>query len=64
MPRYFICSSAPRSEHWAGDDTYVEPLIPAIHVSEHTATDTGILDLNGNAIMRHPREMGFGKDID
>lgn len=28
----------------------------------HEATDTGLVDANGYAIMRAPNPMGFGKD--
>lgn len=62
MPRYFTRPVA--SEHWTEDEVFVAPLIPSLQVADHTATDTGVLDVRGNAIMRYPREMGFGRDID
>lgn len=31
-------------------------------VSDHNATDTGLLDANGYTIMRAPNPIGFGKD--
>jgi hypothetical protein len=33
-------------------------------VSDHEATDTGLIDTNGDPIMRAPNPMGFGKDAD
>ena len=39
---------------------------PTLHhtptVSDHVAIDTGLVDLNGDPIMRAPYPMGFGKD--
>lgn len=34
--------------------------VPA--VSDHEAADTGLLDMNGDTIMRAPNPIGFGKD--
>ena len=33
-----------------------------ITVDEHVATDTGLLDADGNIIWRTPNPVGFGKD--
>lgn len=58
MARYF---SKPRAEadcdHWT-----LDRLEPVPTVSDHEATDTGLLDLNGEAIMRAPNPIGFGRD--
>lgn len=57
--RYFI-----RSRAWVADDD-VWPADVAGHipsVSGHSAIDTGLLDANGDTIMRAPNPMGFGKD--
>jgi hypothetical protein len=57
--RYFV---RPRqAETVAYYDDYV-PLLPNLSVSDHTATDTGLVDANGNPIMRSPRPIGFGRD--
>lgn len=61
MARYFIIRARPvRAE----DDDYYPTrnswFIPT--VSDHEGTDTGLVDQNGNAIMRAPRPMGFGRD--
>lgn len=39
------------------DGSYIHDFVPC--VSEHVATDTGLVDKNGNAIMRMPNPMGF-----
>lgn len=31
-------------------------------VSDHDATDTGLIDANGDPIMRAPNPIGFGRD--
>lgn len=63
MPRYF--SKRPRSDGWAGDDLYDDErggMLLELTVDEHVATDTGLLDADGNAIWRGPNPVGFGKD--
>lgn len=58
MPRYF--TKRPRA-----DDEYWEPTTPlltSIEVCDHEAVDTGLIDADGNAIMRAPNPLGFGKD--
>lgn len=59
MARYF---SKPRA--WVADDLYDEdaPMIPALTVSDHEATDTGLLDADGNTIWRAANPIGFGRD--
>lgn len=59
MSRYFV-----RARGYVEDDVWAtEPgRIPDICVPEHEATNTGLLDVNGSAIMRAPNPMGFGKD--
>lgn len=61
MPRYF---SQRRKALWVEDedawDAASTDHIPT--VSDHEATDTGLLDVNGDTIMRAPNPIGFGKD--
>lgn len=57
MPRYF---SRPRA--WVEDDVYVDPPQFVPSVPEHVAIDTGLIDADGNAIMRAPNPIGFGKN--
>lgn len=61
MPRYFT-----RPRGYVADDLDASdyPLIPEIHVPEHVPIDTGLLDANGDAIMREPRPVGFGRDAE
>jgi len=59
MSRYFT-----RPRAWIEDDgaweSGAQSHVPT--VSDHQATDTGLLDANGDAIMRAPNPCGFGKD--
>lgn len=43
------------------DEWLRDPLIPTITVSDHEATDTGLVNQRGDPIMRAPNEMGFHK---
>lgn len=63
MTRYF--SKRPSSEGWCGDDLFDDErggFVPSISVDEHVATDTGLLDADGNTIWRAPNPLGFGRD--
>ena len=56
-PRYFV-----QRRTKADDDDYFwrEPVAEHIPVvSDHEATDTGLIDREGNAIPRAPNPMGF-----
>jgi len=58
MSRYFVqrCTKPARSFDWD------EPTGNAWHIPvapEHEAADTGLLDVNGDPIMRAPNQMGF-----
>ncbi|WP_343518101.1 hypothetical protein [Sphingomonas sp.] len=57
MSRYFTKGKnlRPRAD-WL-DEEY--PLIPPLTVDDHEATDTGILDGDGDTIWRAPNPMGF-----
>lgn len=61
MPRYF---SARRKALWVEDedawDAPIQSHVPT--VCNHEAIDTGLLDSNGDPIMRAPNPIGFGKD--
>ena len=57
MPHYF---TTPRKA-WIADP-FTEDDRPMTHVptvSDHEATDTGLIDEHGNTIWRAPRAMGF-----
>lgn len=62
MPRYF---TRPRSL-WVEDDfEHPDPRHdPLPEVSDHVATDTGLVDQYGDAIMRAPNPIGFGRRDD
>jgi hypothetical protein len=62
MSRYFTRRMVhrPRAD-WLDDDS---PLIPSLEVDDHEAVETGIIDLEGNPILRAPNPMGFGRDED
>jgi len=60
--RYF---TRPRPQVTRSDDDGYYPVgnswsVPT--VSDHEATDTGLLDVNGDPIMRAPNPIGFGRD--
>jgi len=58
MSRYFSRGTKPVRSDWLDDE---RPLIPTIDVPEHEAVETGLLDEHGNAIMRAPNPIGFGR---
>lgn len=53
MSRYFT----ERKAAYTYDGNYIHDHVPS--VPEHVATDTGLLDRNGERIMRAPRPIGF-----
>lgn len=57
MSRYFAAPK--RTRAWIEDEIYDEPMRHIPTVSDHEATDTGIIDLNGNTFWRAPEPMGF-----
>lgn len=62
MSRYFVQKRQPPLR--ASDDDWV-PVGNSWHVplvADHEAVDTGLLDANGDPIMRAPNPMGFGRD--
>lgn len=50
-----------RAKAWvAGEDAYPVDIATSIPtVCDHEATDTGLIDASGDAIMRAPNPMGF-----
>lgn len=62
MARYFTRPAAKAVIR--ADDYWPEapPYVTNLTVSDHEATDTGLLDASGDAIMRAPNPIGFGKD--
>lgn len=60
MPRYFTTRASSR-RLWVEDETFANegPLMPSLSVSDHEATDTGLLDHRGDCIMRAPNPVGF-----
>lgn len=59
MPRYFTrraAKASTRSDGWWNDEGLV---LNNLSVSDHEAADTGLIDVNGEAIMRAPNPMGF-----
>jgi hypothetical protein len=60
MSRYF---SAPRARLRVDSEGMADDVPQGVNVTmpEHVATDTGLLDANGDPIMRAPRPIGFGR---
>ena len=63
MNRYF--TKRPSARGYVEDFLYDDPIrADAPSVPEHVATDTGLLDMHGDAIMRAPNPIGFGRDVE
>jgi hypothetical protein len=64
MPRYGTRRSTPRITIRANylDPDYEHSHVPDVSVPEHIETDTGLIDIRGEAIVRFPRPIGFGRD--
>lgn len=61
MPRYF--SARPTRSFWVEDEVYSGPMDNGPpQVCDHVATDTGLLDANGDTIWRAPDPIGFQFD--
>ena len=60
MGRYFVARRALWVEDEEAWDAHVSDSVPTVR--DHEATDTGLVDINGDAIMRAPNPIGFGKD--
>lgn len=64
MSRYFVRPERISMSIVHSQDDW-EPIGNAWHipvVADHEAADTGLVDANGNPIMRAPNPMGFGRD--
>jgi len=60
VSRYFTRPrSSAKSEWWETPWTDMEPARHIPTVSDHEATDTGLLDVSGDTIWRAPETMGF-----
>ena len=57
MTRYFACKGRSQRIVASWDDEY--PMLPALSVPDHEAADTGLVDKDGDPIMRAPNPMGF-----
>jgi hypothetical protein len=63
MSRYFTRPTVKSRLTVEDDDWWPEPPAPNLPtVCDHEAVDTGLLDVNGDTIMRAPNPCGFGKD--
>lgn len=58
MPRYVSIRRAEKASWWFDQG----PLTPSLTVDDHEPVDTGLLDADGNSIMRLPNPVGFGRD--
>lgn len=52
-PRAFECE----------DTWHTDPVLPNLDVPDHEASYTGLIDHNGDPIMRGPNPMGFLADL-
>lgn len=64
MPRYFIARKAKvrSDDDFDWTDDIARP--STIEVCDHEATDTGLVDANGDCIMRAPNPIGFLWEIE
>jgi len=62
MARYFSCPKSPTVRSEDDEGWFFSPLIPDLSVSDHGPVDTGLIDARGDAIMRAPNPIGFGRD--
>lgn len=62
MARYFSQRRVRSDDAEYYADDWAAQCIPT--VSDHEATDTGLIDADGFSIMRAPNPIGFGKDED
>jgi len=55
--RYFMrrANAQTRSDYWSDEGL----VLNSLSVPEHEAADTGLIDANGESIMRAPNPMGF-----
>ena len=60
MARYFTTKASKAAVF--SDEIYSGPMLNTVTVSDHEATDTGLLDADGDTIWRAPNPMGFCKD--
>lgn len=60
MARYFTQKPGSRA-FFVEDEHYARPQDHIPSVCEHEPTDTGLLDANGDKIMKQPRAIGFGR---
>jgi hypothetical protein len=62
MPRYFARKGPSQRVRCEWED--YAPLLPCLIVSDHEAADTGLVDKDGDPIMRAPNPVGFCWDED
>ena len=60
MPRYVTMPRALWVEDEEAWDAHKQDHVPT--VSDHESVHTGLLDSNGDPIMRLPNPIGFGRD--
>lgn len=61
MP-YKIKINRPRAMHFVTDadpDSYEGYGVPSLSVNDSADVDTGLVDMDGNSIMRSPEKIGF-----
>lgn len=62
MPKYFTTASGWEGEYDDWEPWWDEHVISNIDVPEHVAKFTGLFAETGQAIMKEPRPVGFGRD--
>ena len=59
MPRYTIQRPQPKLWWHYMPEAYEPTATPALTVHSEAAKDTGLLDVDGNKIMKSPERIGF-----
>lgn len=64
MARYFTVRQPARATLYVEDFHHGKAQDIRPEVCDHESTDTGLLDVNCDPIMREPRSIGFGRRDD
>lgn len=65
MARYFTRAAiVPEPMVWENTRIDTDGMKPSLCAADFEPTDTGLIDVRGDPIMRAPNPIGFGKDGD
>lgn len=66
MSRYYSRRASIVPQPMISENTTFQPwpLLPSVCAADFESTDTGLVDVRGDPIMRAPNPVGFGKDAE